>query len=495
MGLYGANARSHGRKQQIRSQLHNQKRQSSIPAHYMRLKERIARSSAAPSNSSLTNFFGPHLIISPHDRLNLQKSNSLSTRPKAVITVSTHHHHDFRIRPFLFSHASSTAAALRHTKTGQICKSTPLRSNSAASRSNINHLCVLPLTATSATTIRREDQQQQQESTLLSHLQQGVETYPHHYQAPQELRTVDGDHFMGGGGGEEEDDEDEDEDVDDEDETEDVEIDIDGVGRSGYGISNTGFSPATTTTTTSTTLGDNSAAALSIHAAVRRQQLFGHEGIEFGTRSGSAEAATVAAGAAFVFGSGTGFESSSQQQIPSLSSSVCSTSSTLSTPPADADLEYSPNFTIRPQNEHKEELVKLKREAFQELASQTQRFDDLFIAKMIHWESLCAEEKAQWLERGHSHHDGAAHTGLQQQQQEKEQHYGEHQHAQQQHQQGPQHRQYQWIKQQPQVQAQEQEMDDLVRALECRATVKDYSALIAFEQQAEIQRRTLMEQY
>ncbi|KAG0254337.1 hypothetical protein BGZ95_006070 [Linnemannia exigua] len=415
-----------------------------------------------------------------------------------MITVSTHH--DFRIRPFLFSHTSSTAAALRHTKTGQICKSTRTRSNSAASRSNINHLCVLP---TPTATFRREDQQKQLGSTQLSHLQQGDGTCAHDYQASQVLKTVDGDHFMGGGCGEVDEDEDEDEDVDDEDETEDVEIDIDGVGRSGYGIGNTGFTP--TTTTTSTSLGNNSAVASSIHATVGgKQQLFSHEGIEFRTRSRSAGAATVAAGAmpsasAFVFGSGTGFDSSSQQQIPSLSSSVCSTSSTLSTPPANADQNYSPNNAIFPHLEHKEELVKLKREAFQELASQTQRFDDLFIAKMIHWESLCPEEKAQWLERGHSHHDDTAHNGLQQQQQEQEQRYREHQYAQQHyqppHQQELQVPQHQSIKLQPRAQAQEQEMDDLVHALECRATVKDYSALIAFEQQAEIQRHTLMEQY
>lgn len=124
--------------------------------------------------------------------------------------------------------------------------------------------------------------------------------------------------------------------------------------------------------------------------------------------------------------------------------------------------------------------MKLKREAFQELASQTQRFDDLFIAKMIHWESLSDEEKAQWLERGHNQHEGAAlQTGAPAQQQ-----YHQHLSAQQ----YP--HEQQW-----KPREQEQEMDDLVNALECSATVKDYSALIAFEQQAEIQRRSLMEQY
>lgn len=76
MGVYGITARSHSRK----NNLHNrtQRRHSFIPAHHMRLKERIARSSAV-EKTSLANFFGPHLVISPHDRLTLQKVQPRTT--------------------------------------------------------------------------------------------------------------------------------------------------------------------------------------------------------------------------------------------------------------------------------------------------------------------------------------------------------------------------------------------------------------------------------
>ncbi|KAF9136348.1 hypothetical protein BGW39_000064 [Mortierella sp. 14UC] len=419
-------------------------------------------------------------------------SNSLSTRPKATITVSTsphnhrhHHHHDFRIRPFLFSPAST--AALRHTKNGQICKSTRGNSNNSTSRNNTNRLCVLPA-ATAPTTAVGVD------TIQLSYVKgAGIDT--HRYQAPQELETIDGDHSMGDGCGEEE----EDEEDDDEDETEDVEIDIDGVGRPGYGISNSG-SPSPTTKP-STALGNSATAGHALHTPATtpagQGQLFGHEEFEFRTGPGSAGGGgpSSASASAFFLGSGSRFESSSrQQQTPSLSSSVCSTSSTLSTPPADAELDYTFNHTGYPQHQQKAELVKLKREAFQELACQTQRFDDLFIAKMIQWESLCPEEKTQWLERGHNHHDGGVASAgprqqRQQQQLQQELHNHQYFHAHQE-------QQHQGVRQpRVQAQAQEQEMDDLVNALECRATVKDYSALIAFEQQAEIQRRTLMEQF
>ncbi|KAG0313062.1 hypothetical protein BGZ97_010574 [Linnemannia gamsii] len=421
MGVYGVTARSHGSKHNLHR---SQRRQGSIPAHYMRLKERISRSSATnnKNSNSLANLFGPHLIISPHDRLALQKSNSVLTKPKATISLSTatrHDHYDYRICPYLFSNSLHTAAtsALRHTNTGSICK--PTRNTpavkAAISRSNIGRPRALPASASRATAVPASQEE----------------------------------------GGYED---------DDEDETEDVEIDIDGVGRTVYdcGSNYTGSFP--------TTIPGNSAARSTfLHATAtataRRSRLFGHEEFEFGTRSRSAAAA------AFVFGS-------SQQQVPSLSSSVCSTSSNLSTPPT--DLDYSFNTTAFPHHQQKDELVKLKREAFQELASQTQRFDDLFIAKMIHWESLSEEEKAQWLERGHNQHDGAAvQTGSAVQQQ-----YRRHISAQQ----NP-------CEQHWKPCDQEQEMDDLVNALECRATVKDYSALIAFEQQAETQRRSLLEQY
>ncbi|KAF9123803.1 hypothetical protein BGX30_001243 [Mortierella sp. GBA39] len=432
MGVYGVTSRSHSRKHNLHNR--TQRRQSSVPAQYMRLKERIARSSAVET-PSLANFFGPHLVISPHDRLTPQKSNSLLTRPKATITLSTvthHNHYDFRIRPYLFSHPSRTAdiATLRHIKTGSgsICKSTPR--NVTVSRSNISQICVLPASATAVVAATKEDEEEEEE----------------------------------------------------EDETEDVEIDIDGVGRSGYDYNNGGYIgfPLTTIAAAVTRPGNSAAHPSFLHpttttAASGQGLLFDHEGFKFGTRSTSTASAST-----FVFGSESGFESaSSSQQVPSLSSSVCSTSSTLSTPPT--GLDYSPD-TVYPQQQQqqqKDELVKLKREAFQELASQTQRSDDLFIAKMIHWESLSSEEKAQWLERGHSQHEGATmQAGAV----------------------PPQHYRHPSAQQYPQDQQwkpreQEQEMDDLVNALECHATVKDYSALIAFEQQAEFQRRSLMEQF
>ena len=110
---------------------------------------------------------------------------------------------------------------------------------------------------------------------------------------------------------------------------------------------------------------------------------------------------------------------------------------------SDLDLPREPN----PKHD---ELVMLKREAFQELASQTQRSDDLFIAKMIYWESLGNEEKARWLERGQN-----CSNNLQGSVEDME----------------------------------HDEVDELVDALECQATCKDYSALLAFEKQAEVERR------
>ncbi|KAG0303392.1 hypothetical protein BGZ98_006707 [Dissophora globulifera] len=98
----------------------------------------------------------------------------------------------------------------------------------------------------------------------------------------------------------------------------------------------------------------------------------------------------------------------------------------------------------------------LKREAFQELASQTQRFDDIFVAKMIYWESLGAEEKAQWLERGHEDRPTAGGISTLQSGADN---------------------------------VEQDDIDDLVDALECRATCKDYSALLAFEKQAELETR------
>ncbi|KAG0370887.1 hypothetical protein BGZ54_003017 [Gamsiella multidivaricata] len=117
--------------------------------------------------------------------------------------------------------------------------------------------------------------------------------------------------------------------------------------------------------------------------------------------------------------------------------------------------------------DHHHELMMLKREAFQELASQTQRFDDLFIAKMIYWESLGNEEKAQWLERGHHHHRHTPSNHLQSHEQQS----------------------CQDMEEEVESSMEQDEIDDLVNALECRATCKDYSALLDFEREAAAERR------
>ncbi|KAG0002433.1 hypothetical protein BGZ79_003022 [Entomortierella chlamydospora] len=136
------------------------------------------------------------------------------------------------------------------------------------------------------------------------------------------------------------------------------------------------------------------------------------------------------------FGSDSVSMSSSTSWAPSTEAS-----SLASLPPSPSPL-VTPTSEVDPKHD---ELMMLKHEAFQELASQTQRFDDLFIAKMIYWESLDAEEKAQWLEREQT---GNTDRGTE-----------------------------------------EVEMDELISALDCRVTCKDYSALIAFERQVETERR------
>ncbi|KAF9931493.1 hypothetical protein FBU30_010002 [Linnemannia zychae] len=400
MGIYGT-TRSHSRRRCLRraqSNLsHHQQKQTSVPSQHIRLKERIARSSAFSNNKSLVNFFGPHLIISPHDRLTLQKTNSISTRPKATITISTsRQNHDFRIRPFLLRRASSPSSTLHRTKTGHISKSSfnavTISSNPTAAINN----------------------------------------------------------------------------DDDEDETEDVEIDIDGAGRSRYdNINHLTLSPPRSI---GSATAINSAAQSSLLATATSQS-FGHE--DFGFETGSDTAESTRLESSLDERSGHGYGSASPQQIPSLSSSVCSSLSAFSTPPAHS--EYWPNTAYPYQQE---ELVKLKREAFQELASQTQRFDDLFIAKMIHWESLCPEEKSQWLERGHNQPSTTPdRVGDSQQCSQLAQNY-------------PDQCEQLW-----KPCEQEQEIDDLISALECRATVKDYSALIEFEQQAESRHCSYMEHF
>ncbi|KAF9961612.1 hypothetical protein BGZ70_008239 [Mortierella alpina] len=138
----------------------------------------------------------------------------------------------------------------------------------------------------------------------------------------------------------------------------------------------------------------------------------------------------------------------------------------------------SPSFPPTPLDtdpQQRQELMMLKREAFQELASQTQRFDDLFIAKMIYWESLSSEEKAQWLERGRQN-TSCQEVGS------KEVHRRQGQHQ-------LQRELPPCPKSRSDERMEQDEIDELVNALECRATVKDYSALIAFERQAELDQK------
>ncbi|KAF9580137.1 hypothetical protein BGW38_003341, partial [Lunasporangiospora selenospora] len=115
---------------------------------------------------------------------------------------------------------------------------------------------------------------------------------------------------------------------------------------------------------------------------------------------------------------------------------------------------------LQQQHEH---LQLLKREAFQELASQTQRNNDIFIAKMIYWESLSAEERAQCpLALDITEQENPVPHGMDS------------------------------TNNDPEIAMasliDRDDMDELVSALECHATVKDYSDLIAFEQQAELER-------
>ncbi|KAF9343402.1 hypothetical protein BGX26_005793 [Mortierella sp. AD094] len=107
---------------------------------------------------------------------------------------------------------------------------------------------------------------------------------------------------------------------------------------------------------------------------------------DFGFRPTSGPVSNAVSG----FGSDSVSTSSSTSWAPSTEAS-----SLASLPPSPSPL-VTPTSEVDPKHN---ELMMLKHEAFQELASQTQRFDDLFIAKMIYWESLGAEEKAQWLER------------------------------------------------------------------------------------------------
>ncbi|KAG0087826.1 hypothetical protein BGZ93_009819 [Podila epicladia] len=141
----------------------------------------------------------------------------------------------------------------------------------------------------------------------------------------------------------------------------------------------------------------------------------------------------------------------------------------------------SETFSSSPwSSEEAQEMMLLKREAYRELASQTQRFDELFIAKMIHWEGLGLEEKSRWLEQGGHHGEDVEEEEEDEDDEfEDDMEDGEEQRRSQHnnyyHRPATTHRRV--------CREERDEMDDLVTALECRATVKDYSALLAFEKQ------------
>ncbi|KAG0211276.1 hypothetical protein BGX28_008221 [Mortierella sp. GBA30] len=158
-------------------------------------------------------------------------------------------------------------------------------------------------------------------------------------------------------------------------------------------------------------------------------------------------------------------ESERRNRSGAFKSTTISTSTTSgSLTSSSSSFPATPSDMMDPDQQQRRELMMLKREAFQELASQTQRFDDLFIAKMIYWESLGLEEKAQWLERGRrqDHHHSQEFTPIE--------------------------------REKDNCEMDQDEIDELVHALECRATVKDYSALIAFERQAELEKKRKKEE-
>ncbi|KAF9304552.1 hypothetical protein BGZ74_001276 [Mortierella antarctica] len=154
----------------------------------------------------------------------------------------------------------------------------------------------------------------------------------------------------------------------------------------------------------------------------------------------------------------------------------------------------SETFSSSPSSsEEAQEMMLLKREAYRELASQTQRFDELFIAKMIYWESLGLEEKSRWLEQG-GHNGEEVDVEEEEEEEEDDEEEDEDdefeddmgdmeeqrhsQHNNYYHRPATTSRTHQRVRRETR-----DEMDDLVTALECRATVKDYSALLAFEKQ------------
>ncbi|KAF9902014.1 hypothetical protein BX616_002063 [Lobosporangium transversale] len=167
--------------------------------------------------------------------------------------------------------------------------------------------------------------------------------------------------------------------------------------------------------------------------------------------------------------------SSSSYPSTSFSSPMLTPTSPLTSPstPSLFSLPSDPaSESIDPKHQA---LVMLKHEAFQELASQTQRYDELFIAKMIVWESLGPEEKAQWLERANQDYgtdmemdDGDKHSNSEYQQ--------------------PSSNSNDRINNKKKAED-ERMIDELVNALDCRASCKDYSALLAFEREVEMERQ------
>ncbi|KAG0235565.1 hypothetical protein BGW42_005004 [Actinomortierella wolfii] len=149
----------------------------------------------------------------------------------------------------------------------------------------------------------------------------------------------------------------------------------------------------------------------------------------------------------------------------SYSSSVCHIDS-----PRFDDMNGQHDDELLPLSEaNLAQLEQMKQEGFRELALQTQQHGDVFIAKMVYWESLSPEEKIAWLasqQQQHHHHHPCqqsnsprAESTISSSTSCSVQPDASYRTPRQQH----------------------CDMDELVAALECRATVKDYSALLAYE--------------
>ncbi|KAF9416417.1 hypothetical protein BGZ94_010221 [Podila epigama] len=195
-------------------------------------------------------------------------------------------------------------------------------------------------------------------------------------------------------------------------------------------------------------------------------------------------------------------ESGSHTETPKLLSPSSSSSSTPSSSLSTCSSSLSSSSML--DSPETLEMIRLKREAYQELASQTQRFDELFIAKMIYWESLDLEEKSRWLDQSDTRaiesddeddededededdEDDCDFLVIEEQEQPGSpslDHCFQEGHATSDSLMMDRTRSGSYRQGARRQSPRQDEMDDLVSALDCRATVNDYSALLAYEQQ------------